>query len=60
MHNYYTADQEEAEYKARLPICADCRKPIESDECFEFCNDVICENCLDLYHKRKTVDFISE
>ena len=52
----YFADKEKEMDK--LPVCYECENPITGEHCYEFNGEYICEDCLNLYHKKATNDFI--
>ena len=65
---YYTDDplrdfeRYDAEQQAeldKLPICAECGKPIQSEKCCEIDGGVICEGCLENNHMRWVDDYIN-
>jgi formylmethanofuran dehydrogenase subunit E len=43
----------------KLPVCHDCDEPIQTDECFEFNDELFCPDCLVKYHRKWTDDYIS-
>ena len=49
---YWGAKEDELD---KLPRCCECDEPIQSDECYEFNDELICPKCLDSNH-RKWVD----
>ena len=59
--NYSLWLRREAEHKrwlSRRPHCDECEKPIQDEMCFEFEGMLICEECLELNHKKFTDDFV--
>ena len=59
--NYSMWVRREAEHERWLsnrPRCDECYKPIQDEMCFEFDGALICEECLELNHKKFTDDFI--
>lgn len=65
---YYTDDplrdfaRHDAEQQAeldRLPECAECGKPIQSEKCYERIDgELICEECLENNHMHWVEDYI--
>lgn len=51
---YSTYQEKELE---KLPKCSECGEPIQSEEYFEFDDEIICPDCL-TYNHRKWVDDI--
>ena len=52
----FNADEEAA--LARLPICAECDKPIQDEDCYEINGELICPRCLEENHKKSTERYI--
>lgn len=44
---------------AKLPVCCECGEPIQDDYCYEINDELLCEDCLNTYH-RKAVDDYAE
>ena len=42
----------------KLPECSECGEKIQSDECYEFNDELICPDCLTNYHRKWTEDFM--
>jgi len=42
----------------KLPRCCECRDPIQTEECFEFNNRLICPECLNENHRRLVEDYV--
>ena len=42
----------------RLPTCSECCNPIQSEECYEFNNELICEECLIDNHRKRVEDLL--
>lgn len=51
-------EAEKERWLSKRPQCDECCKPIQSEVYFEFDGMLICEECLDLNHKRFTDNFI--
>lgn len=49
-------DEKEARLE-ELPVCSECDEPIQTEECYEFNDELICPDCLKDNH-RKWVDDI--
>lgn len=41
-----------------LPVCAECNRPIQDEECFEINGELICPECLEVNHKKRTDDYV--
>lgn len=42
----------------RLPDCGYCDEPIQSEECYEINGELVCPDCLDDNHKKRTEDYV--
>ena len=42
----------------KLPECYECGEHIQTEKCYEINGEVICPDCLQLYHEKNTDDFI--
>lgn len=52
---HYAELEEQAE---KLPECSECGEKIQSDELYEFNDELICPECLIHNHRKWTNDFI--
>lgn len=51
----------EAEQQAvldKLPRCCECDHPIQTEECFEFNDELICPECLEANHRKWVDDYV--
>lgn len=53
--NNHCAEQERQLQKC--PICSECEKPITTEMCFQWGDELICESCMD-GHRVFTDDFM--
>lgn len=51
-------DVEQARELAKLPVCAECDEPIQSEEYFEINDEPVCPDCLEKYHKKRVEDYV--
>lgn len=49
--------QQEAKL-VRLPRCSECGEPIQSDECYEINDELICPECLKNNHRKWVEDYV--
>lgn len=49
--DYDAYDRAQAEEMKRLPICCECGNRIEDEFCYQFNDEVICEDCVAQYRK---------
>jgi formylmethanofuran dehydrogenase subunit E len=54
--NRYEAEQ--ARMLERLPKCSECGEPIQDEDCYEFNDELICEECLKDNHRKQVEDLI--
>lgn len=47
-----------AKQREKLPKCAFCRQPIDTEECYEINEMLVCPDCLDNHYCKKTEDYI--
>ena len=52
----YEAEQERQ--LQRLPVCCECGYPIQTDECYEFNDELICPDCLRDNHRKWVDDYV--
>lgn len=50
-------DAEQAKALEKLPKCAECGEPIQTEECYEINDELICPECLERYHRRRVEDY---
>ena len=50
-------DAEQQKRLDRLPKCAECDDPIETEECYEINGELICPYCLDANNKHWVEDY---
>ena len=55
-YDRYSDDQERE--LERCPKCEKCGQPITDSYCYEIEGELICEECLDIYYRKDTEDFI--
>lgn len=48
----HDAEQEAA--LAKLPVCSECGEHIQTDECYEINDELICPECLENNHRKWT------
>jgi formylmethanofuran dehydrogenase subunit E len=55
--DFHRWDNDQQKQLDRLPKCAECGEPIQSEECFEFEGELICPECLKSNHRKWTSDY---
>ena len=50
-------DAKQARELAKLPVCADCGEPVQSDHYYLINDEVICPRCLEKGYRKETEDF---
>ena len=58
--DFYRHDAKQTEYLERLPVCAECGEPIQTDECYEINGEIICPDCLKENYRHWTENYIKE
>lgn len=53
-------DFEQTEILKLLPKCKECGEYIQDDFCYEFDGSPICEECMEINHKKYTEDYITD
>ena len=56
--DFYAYDAELERERQKLPKCAYCGEPIDTEDCYEINEMLICPDCLDNEHKKKTEDYM--
>ena len=56
LFNRYEAERQRELDK--LPECSYCDEPIQSEECYEINDELVCPDCLDDNHKKRTEDYV--
>jgi len=41
----------------RLPECCECGNPIQDEHCYEINDELICPDCMEQNHKKRTDDY---
>lgn len=55
--DFHRHDAEQTKWLESRPECCECGNPIQSNECFEFNDELICPKCLKENHQKQTEDF---
>ena len=53
----YFSEREER-WLQRLPKCSECGEPIQTEECYEINDELICPDCLEFNHRKRVEDYI--
>lgn len=56
--DFYAYDAEQYAELQKLPKCDYCGEPIVEEDCYEINDMLICPDCLDKEHKRRTEDYV--
>lgn len=51
-------DAEQVAELEKLPRCSECDEPIQTEKCYEFNGELICQECLENYHEKDTEDYV--
>lgn len=44
-------DRKQAQQLEKLPVCADCREPIQQEDAVFYHGDWLCDDCIDSYRR---------
>ncbi len=58
LRDFARHDAEQARELAKLPVCAECGEPIQTEECYEINDELICPECLERYHRKRVEDYV--
>lgn len=56
--DFHRHDAEQTRKLESLPRCSECDEPIQSDECYEFNDELICPDCLKDNHRKWVEDYV--
>lgn len=51
-------DAEQTAKLDKLPVCSECDHPIQTEKCYEINGELICPECLEDYHEKRTEDYV--
>lgn len=51
-------DDEQQRQLEKLPKCAYCNEPIQDDKCYLINDELICPECLEREHEKRTDDYV--
>ena len=51
-------DAEQEAWLAKLPVCYECGHPVQDEHCYLINDEVVCQDCLENYHKKRVEDFL--
>lgn len=51
-------DLEEQRWLEKLPKCAYCNEPIQDDKCYLINDELVCPECLEREHEKRTDDYV--
>lgn len=58
VRDFMMHDAKQTRWLKKLPVCAECGEPIQDEHCYEINGELICEDCLNTNHKKRTEDYI--
>lgn len=56
--DFMAHDAEQERKLEQLPRCSECDEPIQDDFCYEINDELVCENCMEMNHKKLTENVI--
>lgn len=58
VRDFMMHDAKQTRRLEKLPVCSECGEPIQDEHCYEINGELICEDCLNTNHKKRTEDYI--
>ena len=58
--DFLLKDAEDERFLSKLPKCAECGEPIQTDECYEIGGEYICPECFENHHRHWVEDIMNE
>ena len=55
---FHRRDRQQAQEEKRLPLCEWCNEYIHDEDYYDIEGKILCPECLDIYFKKKTEDYI--
>ena len=59
LEDFARHDAEQARELEKLPICAECGEPIQTEECYEINDELVCPDCLEYHYRKEVEDYIA-
>lgn len=59
VRDYDRYQEEQDKQLQKLPRCSECDNPIQTEECYEFNDELICPECLKDNHRKPVEDYVS-
>lgn len=56
--DFHRYDAEQQRMLDRLPKCSECGEPIQDEFCYEVNDELVCDKCMNTYHRKSVDDFI--
>lgn len=56
--DYDSYDLEQQRRLDKLPKCSECGEPIQTEECYEINDELICPDCIESNHRKWVEDYV--
>ena len=56
--DFHRYDAEQEKRLEKLPRCCECDNPIQTEECYEINDELICPECLNDNHRKLVEDYV--
>ena len=56
--DFHRYDAEQEKSLEKLPRCCECDNPIQTEECYEINDELICPECLNDNHRKLVEDYV--
>ncbi len=58
VRDFMMHDAKQTQWLEQQPVCSECDEHIQDEYCYEINGELICEDCLNTNHKKRTEDYI--
>jgi len=58
IRDYENWDAEQQRRLDKLPKCSECGEPIQTEECYEINDELICPDCMETNHRKWVEDYV--
>jgi formylmethanofuran dehydrogenase subunit E len=56
--DFHDWDDRQSKELAKLPVCSECDHHIQDEHCYEINGELICSECLENNHRKRTEDYV--
>ena len=58
LNDFANWDAEQQRRLDKLPKCSECGEPIQTEECYEINDELICPDCMETNHRKWVEDYV--